>query len=322
MADGAQTGGRPIGDPLPDRPLSDPITTAKGEKRAHVAFDRLETLWVNTGTLCNLACVNCYIESTPTNDRLIYITAAELRPLLDEAVVLGAEEIGFTGGEPFMNPDMATMAEDALVRGFSVLILTNAMLPMMRPRVREALLKLKTTYGDRLRLRVSLDHYTADIHDTERSEGAFAKALEGLDWLAAEGFAISVAGRYLSDDDEPAARAGFADLFAARGLPIDAAAPDALTLFPEMDAEKPTPEITEACWDILNVSPSAMMCANSRMVVKRKGADAPAVLACTLLAYDEAFELGPTLHEARGDVSLNHPHCSRFCVLGGASCSG
>jgi hypothetical protein len=57
------------------------------------------------------------------------------------------------------------------------------------------------------------------------------------------------------------------------------------------------------------------------MVVRRKGADAPAVLACTLLAYDEAFELGGSLLEAARPVALNHPHCARFCVLGGASCS-
>jgi hypothetical protein len=56
--------------------------------------------------------------------------------------------------------------------------------------------------------------------------------------------------------------------------------------------------------------------------VKRKGATAPAVLACTLLAYDPQFELGATLAEASRPVALNHPHCARFCVLGGASCTG
>jgi hypothetical protein len=57
------------------------------------------------------------------------------------------------------------------------------------------------------------------------------------------------------------------------------------------------------------------------MVVKRKGASSPAVLACTLLPYDAEFELGPRLEDAERDVALNHPHCAKFCVLGGASCS-
>jgi len=36
---------------------------------------------------------------------------------------------------------------------------------------------------------------------------------------------------------------------------------------------------------------------------------------------DEQFELGATLADASGSVPLNHPHCAKFCVLGGAACS-
>jgi hypothetical protein len=101
-------------------------------------------------------------------------------------------------------------------------------------------------------------------------------------------------------------------------------------LLPEMDAGYDGPEITTKCWDILKKSPSDMMCASSRMVVKRKGAHGPVVLPCTLLPYDEAFEMGPSLESAsraegamfdRGAVKLCHKHCAKFCVLGGGSCS-
>ncbi|MDA8781786.1 hypothetical protein N9N16_01100 [Porticoccaceae bacterium] len=63
-----------------------------------------------------------------------------------------------------------------------------------------------------------------------------------------------------------------------------------------------------------------MMCASSRMVVVPRGSK-PVVMACTLLAYDQRFNLGESLAEASTDVSLNHPHCAKFCVLGGGSCS-
>jgi hypothetical protein len=62
------------------------------------------------------------------------------------------------------------------------------------------------------------------------------------------------------------------------------------------------------------------MCSNARMVVKRQWADRPVVVACTLIAYDERFELGATLAEASGAVHLAHPHCATFCVLGRAAC--
>ncbi|MFP6835051.1 MAG: radical SAM protein, partial [Pseudomonadales bacterium] len=94
----------------------------------------LHTLWVNTGTLCNLTCERCYIESSPSNDRLAYFSHSELRTYLDEITSenLATREIGFTGGEPFMNPDIIPMLGDCLVAGFQVLVLTNAMRPMMK----------------------------------------------------------------------------------------------------------------------------------------------------------------------------------------------
>ena len=47
----------------------------------------------------------------------------------------------------------------------------------------------------------------------------------------------------------------------------------------------------------------------------------PVVVPCTLLPYGDQFVMGETLAEADGPVKLNHPHCARFCVLGGGSCS-
>jgi hypothetical protein len=307
--------------PLDAAKFRDPCLTAAGETRARVALGALRTLWINTGTLCNLTCESCYIESSPRNDRLAYITADEARAYLDEIAAAGlpTEEIGFTGGEPFMNPDTIAMLEDALGRGFRALVLTNAMKPMQHRK--DALLRLRDRFGDALVLRVSLDHYSRALHEKERGEGTWAPALAGLDWLAREGFRIDVAGRSRWGEDEAASRAGYARLFAARGIPVDADDPARLVLFPELDATRDVPEITTACWGILGVSPAAMMCASSRMVVKRRGAARPAVVACTLLPYDPQFELGETLAEAAGDVPLNHPHCARFCVLGGGACS-
>ena len=302
----------PAARPLDPAKFRDPFVTAKGEARAHVALERLETLWINTGTLCNLACKTCYIESSPRNDALVYLTAAEATRYLDEAERLGTREIGFTGGEPFMNRDAPAMIASALARGFEVLVLTNAMRPMRRFEAELAALP-----RERLTFRVSLDHHSPPVHEAERGAGTWDKALDGLRWLHAGGFRIAVAGRSLKGEDQAEARAGYERLFASIGIP--AATP--LVLFPEMDASADVPEITEACWDILHVPPSAMMCASSRMVVKARGAERPHVVACTLLPYDPQFALGETLAGAGGKVMLNHPHCARFCVLGGASCS-
>lgn len=305
--------------PLDPAKFRDPLVTAKGEKRAEVAMNGLATLWINTGTLCNLTCRTCYIESSPRNDALVYISLAEAEAYFDEALALGTREIGFTGGEPFMNPDMIAMLRAALVREFEVLVLTNAMRPMRR--FEEELLALRAEYGERLTMRVSLDHYSQPIHEAERGPGTWEKAIAGVQWLSQNGFRLAVAGRQMPGEELAEARAGYARLFAETGLRVDADDLTALVLFPEMDAAADVPEITEACWSIIGKSPDSIMCASSRMVVKRKGEPRPVVVACTLIPYDPHFTMGATLAEASRPVRLNHPHCARFCVLGGASCS-
>jgi uncharacterized Fe-S cluster-containing radical SAM superfamily protein len=306
---------------LPPGKFADPLRTADGSERASVPLLALRTLWFNTGTLCNLACAGCYIESSPSNDALVYLKAGDISRFLEEIArdTLPTREIGFTGGEPFMNPEIIEMLELALARGFEVLLLTNAMKPMRRHEA--ALLALRAQHGARLTLRVSLDHHTAAVHETERGAGTWQAALDGLGWLAAHRFAIAVAGRLLPHESEAEARAGYAALFAQEALPIDAQDPAHLVLFPEMDASADIAEITTECWSILGKQPSEVMCAASRMVVHRKGEPGPRIAACTLLPYDPQFDLGETLAEASAPVRLNHPHCARFCVLGGASCS-
>ncbi len=302
----------------------DPLVTATGEERAEVALARLETLWFNTGTLCNIECSNCYIFSSPRNDSLVYLTLADVEFFLAQAGELDrpVREIGFTGGEPFMNPSIIAMARASLEAGHEVLILTNAMKPMMRRTVRAGIRDLQRCFGDRMTLRISLDHWSAALHDKERGSGSFDASLEGMRWLSDNGVRMAVAGRTIWDETESDARAGYAALYAREGFEIDARDPAATVLFPEMDETADVPEITAACWGILGKSPEQVMCSSSRMVVRRKGARRPAVVACTLLPYDTQFELGSLLEEAARPVRLNHPHCAKFCVLGGASCSG
>ena len=307
---------------LDARKFQDPMVTATGEVRASVALKALDTLWINTGTLCNITCANCYIESSPRNDWLSYISRTEVAGYLDEIERsrLGTRLVGFTGGEPFMNPDFMAILDDCLARGFAVLVLTNAMKPMQQKSTELRMLRQRHA-GASLVIRVSIDHYTRAVHEAERGAATWRPMIDGLLWLKDNGFAINIAGRNLMGESEAASRDGFGRLFHDLGLDLDPNNPVDLVLFPEMDATADVLEITERCWGLLSVSPDAQMCASARMVIKRKGAERPAVVACTLLPYDPQFELGHSLADADRRVQLNHPHCAKFCVLGGASCS-
>ena len=298
--------------------FKDPIMTADGSKRAFIKTEKIKTLWFNTGTICNIECKNCYIESSPKNDRLVYLTFEEVKSFIDEAIDknLGCEEIGFTGGEPFMNKDILKMIEYSLSKNFKVLVLSNAMRPMLN--IKEDLLKLN---HQNLVIRVSIDHYQKEKHEEVRGKNTFDVMMKGLLWLNSNNFNYALATRLLWGEEEDQLRNNFNQFIDKYNLKLDAKSKQQLVTFVEMDKKVDTPEITTACWNILGKDPDDIMCSWSRMVVKKKGMLKPSVIACTLLPYEDEFDLGQSLTNSLQKIYLNHKHCSKFCVLGGSSCS-
>ena len=303
---------------LLDNKFKDQKVTADGSNRAFIEARNIKTLWFNTGTLCNIECKNCYIESSPKNDSLAYLTFEEVKSFIDEAIDknLGTNEIGFTGGEPFMNKDIMKMIDYSLNKNFKVLVLSNAMKPMLN-RTKE-LIKLNHS---NLTIRVSIDHYEKEKHEEIRGKNTYEVMLQGLKWLNENNFNYTLATRLLWNEKEEDLRKNFGTFIKNNNLRLDTNSPKELVTFAEMDEKIDTPEITTSCWDILNKDPNDIMCSWSRMVVRKKNSKNPSVIACTLLPYADEFDLGETLTNSLQKIYLNHKHCSKFCVLGGSSCS-
>ena len=303
---------------LLDNKFKDQKVTADGSNRAFIEARNIKTLWFNTGTLCNIECKNCYIESSPKNDSLAYLTFEEVKSFIDEAIDknLGTNEIGFTGGEPFMNKDIMKMIDYSLRKHLKVLVLSNAMKPMLN-RTKE-LIKLNHS---NLTIRVSIDHYEKEKHEEIRGKNTFDVMLQGLKWLNENNFNYTLATRLLWNEKEEDLRKNFGTFIKNNNLRLDTNSPKELVTFAEMDEKIDTPEITTSCWDILNKDPNDVMCSWSRMVVRKKNSKNLSVIACTLLPYADEFDLGETLTNSLQKIYLNHKHCSKFCVLGGSSCS-
>ncbi len=291
--------------------------TVSGKQRAFIETKQFKTLWFNTGTLCNLTCKNCFMESSPTNDQLSYLSFEEFKNYIDESMVknYGTKEVGFTGGEPFMNKDIIKMIEYSLKNGFNTLVLTNGMKPMLNKK--EQLLNLKSS---NLTIRVSIDHYKKEKHELIRGQNSYDVMMVGLKWLNDNDFNYALATRLLWNEKEDRVRKNFGVFTKNNKLNLDTNSKQHLVTFVEMDEKKDTPEITTECWGILKKDPSNIMCSSSRMIVKKKGSKNTSVIACTLLPYDNNFDLGKTLEESFKKIYLNHPHCSKFCVLGGSNC--
>ena len=303
---------------LLDNKFKDQKVTADGSNRAFIEARNIKTLWFNTGTLCNIECKNCYIESSPKNDSLAYLTFEEVKSFIDEAIDknLGTNEIGFTGGEPFMNKDIMKMIDYSLRKRLKVLVLSNAMKPMLN-RTKE-LIKLNHS---NLTIRVSIDHYEKEKHEEIRGKNTYDVMLQGFKWLNENNFNYTLATRLLWNEKEEDLRKNFGTFIKNNNLRLDTNSPKELVTFAEMDEKIDTPEITTSCWDILNKDPNDIMCSWSRMVVRKKNSKNPSVIACTLLPYADEFDLGETLTNSLQKIYLNHKHCSKFCVLGGSSCS-
>ncbi len=173
-----------------------------------VALGALETLWFQVaGTLCNLACTHCFVSCSPTNHTHEMMTLAEVLPHLEEGAALGVKEYYFTGGEPFLNPEMEAILATA-TRGYGpATVLTNGLL-LDPGRCRAPARRSPTPASYSLDLRVSLDGAGRGEQRRVRGAGAFARAPAGIRNLAAVGLNPVVTATEVYDDNGTAARQG------------------------------------------------------------------------------------------------------------------
>ena len=142
-------------------------------------------LWIYTNYDCNLRCAYCVAKSSPNAPRRA-IGLANVRRLVDEAVALGFEHVFFTGGEPFLLPDIYAMLAYSSER-VPTTVLTNAMI-LRGPRLD----KLIAIANDNLIVQVSLDGGRAEDHDAFRGKGSWEKTVAGIGLLQAAGFRVRI----------------------------------------------------------------------------------------------------------------------------------
>lgn len=149
-------------------------------------FPYLETLWLQvTGTLCNLTCKHCFITCGPNNASHPIMASAQVTQAVDDALGFGVREFYFTGGEPFLHPEIEELIAYVLERG-PLSILTNGLL-IDAPRA-DRLAKLAAASPYSLDLRISLDGFTADQNDPIRGRGTFEKIIGAVTRCASAGF--------------------------------------------------------------------------------------------------------------------------------------
>src|SRR5258708_29566289 len=123
-----------------------------------VLLAHLDDLWFQVGgTLCNLTCRHCFISCSPHNHSFGFLNLETVRRYLDESVALGVKEYYFTGGEPFLNPDMTAILELTLHYGPAT-VLTNGTVFKEEWLSRLERAEKESPYS--LEFRVSIDGFT------------------------------------------------------------------------------------------------------------------------------------------------------------------
>lgn len=285
---------------------------------ASVSFKRLDDLWFMLGSRCNLSCIHCYVGSSPTNDTLEPLTLDEVRCFLDEGARHGLRHVYLTGGEPFLNPRILSILEAALEEGREATVLTNATRPLAK--VLDRVIALAREAHGRLHFRVSLDHYLESRHDAIRGPGQFRLTVDTAVRLAEAELSpiiTSTAEVFRGNPISPAqCEARYKAIFADRGVDVEVKIlPSVLQMGSQLeriDRPDETPLLTEEYLQGARIDKGALMCSNSRSVLKRDGR--LRVFPCPIIYEVPDFDLGATLAESFArPVPLVHRACASYC---------
>lgn len=178
---------------------------------AAIAEGRLPgRVWFYSTYACNLACTYCLTESAPGVPRRA-LAGPTIVELTRQAAALGFTDVGVTGGEPFLSPDLpAVLAEVASI--LPAVVLSNGTL---FNDVRLA--ALRPLAGLPVRIQVSLDSDEPDVNDAARGPDNFAKVIEAIPRLLEAGIGVRVATT-LDGTPDPEAMARLCELHRSLGV--------------------------------------------------------------------------------------------------------
>lgn len=272
----------------------------------------LETLWLQvTGTLCNIACRHCFITCGPKNRTHDMMTRQQVEDALASARTMGVREYYFTGGEPFLHPEIFELIDMTLAQG-PLSILTNGIL--IDDDVARALRERFDASPYSFDLRVSLDGTTPEENDPIRGKGTFEKILAGTRALADAGLNPVLTVTEVGDASE-ASRDRFRALL--RGLGIDK--PRTKFLAPFRIGREERRERAYYAYerlregDLLEGEEETLQCSSCRMVTNR------GAWPCPILINEDDARMGDTLADAIAPIRLSHPACYT-CHVEGVSC--
>ena len=127
---------------------------------------------------CALKCLHCRAEAQYRRDSR-ELTFDEGKHLIDEIAMMDSPLLVFTGGDPFMRPDLFELAQYAIEKKDLSVSITPSATPRVTRRAVEKAKKVKLS-----RWAFSLDGSCAEIHDHFRgTKGSYDLTMRGIEYL-------------------------------------------------------------------------------------------------------------------------------------------
>ncbi len=291
------------------------VNKPDGDLLPLVELGSLDELWFQVaGTRCNLTCTHCFISCSPHNDSFGFLSFDEVERRLLESVEWGVKEFYFTGGEPFLNPDMVSILERTLDFGPAT-VLTNG--TVLKPEWLERLQAVEQGSHYSLEFRVSIDGPTPELNDPIRGPRTFERALRGVELLVQHGFLpIITMTRIWDDADDDAVLHQFREVLRQLGydrprlkvLPRLQLGAEATRTCGYSAADRVTAEM------LVGYDTSQLVCQHSRVVTDR------GIAVCPILIDSREAILGQTLADANRGFAIIHGACAT-CYQFGAICT-
>jgi radical SAM/Cys-rich protein len=154
--------------------------------------NRIGTLQMNLGYLCNLACLHCHVAAGPNRTELMD------RNTMDQALAVAerfaVDTLDLTGGSPEMNPHFRWLVEQARDRGMHVMDRLNP--TIMEEPGYEWVGEFLASH--RIEAIASLPCYSKENVDAQRGNGVFEASIKALKTLNSLGYANPDSGLVLN----------------------------------------------------------------------------------------------------------------------------
>jgi len=154
--------------------------------------DKLETLQVNLGYLCNQSCLHCHVNAGP--NRKEQMDLETINHIINFLKTHNIKRLDLTGGAPELNPHFRYLVESA--RSQNIHVIDRCNLTILQEPEEEGLAEFLA--NNQVEVVASMPCYLQENVDNQRGKGTYNKSIDALKKLNNLGYGSANSGLELN----------------------------------------------------------------------------------------------------------------------------